>query len=844
MHERKRVSPGRTSCALLLVALAAAGGGLSNQDAGADSGARLDDTGGGPGQPSLTIGDTSIAEADAGQRNLVFVVRLSQVSSDTVSVAFATADGSATLADQDYVALEGRLAFAPGSVEESLAVVVAGDTKFEPDEQLIVTLASPVNATIEDGEATGTITNDDPPVLAVSDTSFAEGQAGSRVMAFRVRMSPATTPVTFRYQTADGTARRGEDYQHVAGEAQLAPGESQLVIEVPVLGDSLLEANERFTLRIEDVVGAVPAGLSAIGSILNDERTTFVGFDSQVPPYMASSRTLPPAWGDFEGDGRPDLQLYLNDGQSFTEMPGIRSLLAPGNYHGAAWCDYDRDGDMDLVQTPYADNSAPTSSNHLFENTPQGLLDVSSEAGMAIIGYGETPSWGDFNADGWPDLFLPFYSHVAPFQSFLFVGVGNGRFLECADSAGVSMPQIPVHLRPEGVGVADWNGDGTLDIYCASHLFLNDGDAHFTDVRAQVGLPQVFDEGAQFVDYDDDGDLDLYLRTANGPTLARNDHGFFNNATATLGIGSLGWEYGDRWADVDADGDLDLVFVPPGANLRLLLNNGDGSFIEDSAFVGTITAKSLISFADFDQDGDIDLAAGAYGRQFARNLLEQVPSTRTSHLKVRVEDDDGRLTAHGATLRLRSTDDPRHPMQTRVVDGGSGYLGQDEYTITFGGVGSGTFELEVSYPSKPGSPRVVGPAQNALLGSIQPGSQSPLLVIVRPNGQVTIQVQGPLAGVEDDRSPSLGGLWSPTPNPARHQTRFGMTWPEYVPFTLTVHDLSGRVVRTLVGDVRMEGGATWDLTDDRGREVPPGLYFARLARSTGRSSVQRVVVLR
>lgn len=844
MAERTRRAPTHVACALLLVMLAAAGTALVDGDADAQSGARTDDPGGEPGHPSITIDDATIGEGASGTSDLVFVVRLSHAVSDTVGVAFATHDGSATIADQDYVAAEGWLTFAPGSVAESVAVVVHGDTRFEADEQFGVRLSGPVRATIVDGDADGTIANDDPPVLAVSDTSFAEGHAGSRVMAFRVRLTPATTPVTFRYHTVDGTARASNlDYQDVSGEATLAPGESQVVIEVPVFGDSLLEANESFTLRIEDVPG-VPAALTAIGSILNDERTTFEGFTSPVTSYMSSSRTLPPAWGDFDDDGRPDLQLYLNDGEGFTEMPGIRSLLAPGNYHGAAWCDYDRDGDMDLVQTPYADNTAPASSAHLFENTPQGLVDVSSDAGMAIVGFGETPSWGDFNADGWPDLFLPFYSHVAPFQSFLYVGLGNGQFLECADSAGVSMPLLPFHLRPEGVGVADWNGDGTLDIYCASHFFLNDGDAHFTDVRAQLGLPAVFDEGAQFVDYDDDGDLDLYLRVASGPALYRNDQGAFSNATATLGIGPLDWQYGDRWADVDADGDLDLVFVPPGANLRLLLNNGDGTFVEDGAFVGTITAKSLVSFADFDEDGDIDLAAGAYGRQFARNKLEQVPSSRTSHLKVRVVDDDGRLTAHGATVRLRSIDDPRHPIQTRIVDGGSGYLGQDEYTLTFGGVGSGTYDLEVSYPSKPGAPRVVGPAQNALLAAIQPGHQPPLLVTVRPNGQVAIEADAPLAGVDPGAVSAFGALWSATPNPARHQTRFGMSWSEYVPFTVTVHDLTGRVLRTLMSDGRDDGGAAWDLKDDRGRQVPPGLYFAQLTRATGRNSIQRVVVLR
>src|SRR6185436_3967505 len=187
---------------------------------------------------------------------------------------------------------------------------------------------------------------------------------------------------------------------------------------------------------------------------------------------------------------------------------------------------------------------------------------------------------------------------------------------------------------------------------------------------------------------------------------------------------------------------------------HLLLNNGDGTFQEDAIFVGVIPNYDLCSLADIDGDGDLDIAAGAWSRRFARNHLEHVPRARTSFLRVRVEDNDGRLVEHGATVRLRSLDDPRHPIQTRIVDGGSGYLGQDEYTVTFGGVGSGGYDLEVSFPSTPDDPKVIGPAQNPLLGGIQGGASGAELIIVRPNGEVTIQDRDPAtAGVE----PPLSG---------------------------------------------------------------------------------------
>ena len=77
------------------------------------------------------------------------------------------------------------------------------------------------------------------------------------------------------------------------------------------------------------------------------------------------------------------------------------------------------DGDMDLVQVPYGTTEQSTYNRlHLFENTLSGLVDVAPARGMDIPGFGETPTWADFNADGWPDLFVPYYSHIAPFRAF------------------------------------------------------------------------------------------------------------------------------------------------------------------------------------------------------------------------------------------------------------------------------------------------------------------------------------------------------------------------------------------------------------------------------------------
>ena len=110
--------------------------------------------------PSLSIGDATVTEGNTGTTNAVFTVSLSTASSQTVTVRYATANGTAT-AGSDYTAVSGTLTFAPGQLTRTIAVPVLGDTVVEPNETFIVNLTSPTNATLSDSQGAGTITNND-----------------------------------------------------------------------------------------------------------------------------------------------------------------------------------------------------------------------------------------------------------------------------------------------------------------------------------------------------------------------------------------------------------------------------------------------------------------------------------------------------------------------------------------------------------------------------------------------------------------------------------------------------------------------------------------------------------
>ena len=165
----------------------------------------------GPAQPTLTVADVSVLEGNTGTKTMTFTVGLSPAATSTVTVDFATADGTAiaggsnTGSGGDYVAAAGTLVFAPGDTSKTVLINVVGDLFNESDETFKLKLSNAPNATIGRAQATGTITNDDAiPSVSISPASIAEGQAGASVLAFNVTLSaPSGQVVSVGYATAD-----------------------------------------------------------------------------------------------------------------------------------------------------------------------------------------------------------------------------------------------------------------------------------------------------------------------------------------------------------------------------------------------------------------------------------------------------------------------------------------------------------------------------------------------------------------------------------------------------------------------------------------------------------------
>ncbi len=228
-----------------------------------------------PLPPALTIDSVTVTEGDSGTVNAVFNVSLSTASRNPVTVDFATSDNTAT-APADYIAASGSLTFAPGMTRQTITVLVRGDTLNEPDETFFVTLFNARNASIRIGQALGRIINDDPPpALSIGDITVPEGDSGAVEAIFTVALSTASgKTITVNYATIPGSALPGEDYLTASGLLTFPPGSLTQTISVPVIGDTVVEANEIFWVKLSNPIGASLANERGEGVILNDDGLT------------------------------------------------------------------------------------------------------------------------------------------------------------------------------------------------------------------------------------------------------------------------------------------------------------------------------------------------------------------------------------------------------------------------------------------------------------------------------------------------------------------------------------------------------------------------------------------
>ncbi len=223
--------------------------------------------------PTVSISDVSILEGNQGSITFTFNVSLSATSGNSTSVNYSTANGTAT-ATQDYLATSGTVNFAPNEVLKTATVTVNGDLVPEINETFFVNLATPTNLTINDGQALGTILDDDNAgkiAFAFATYSVAEGSPNAIITLTRTNGSAGTVAVN--YTTSNGTATAGSDYLATTGIATFNDGQTSTSFNIPIISDANGEANETVFVSISNPLGGAILGTqtNAVLTIFDDD---------------------------------------------------------------------------------------------------------------------------------------------------------------------------------------------------------------------------------------------------------------------------------------------------------------------------------------------------------------------------------------------------------------------------------------------------------------------------------------------------------------------------------------------------------------------------------------------
>ena len=400
------------------------------------------------------------------------------------------------------------------------------------------------------------------------------------------------------------------------------------------------------------------------------------------------------SWADFNGDGLDDLtactdvgeplHFYQNTGGALQKIDPLVDLTC--NTKQVLWVDFDNDGDKDLFATCHLQ------SNRLFQNNGDGTFtDISSDAGIPNDpdpSFGA--SFGDYDRDGFLDLYVSNYTTGNVYDNYLLRNNGNGTFTETSTMVGTSTAP---NLSFQGV-FTDYNNDLNPDIYVivdldqSNILFKNSGNSTFDDVSASSGAGVVVNAmNAGTADFDKDGDIDIYITNTHenpGNVLLRNDgNGGFQNTAAFCGVDYYHTSWGANWIDYDNDSNLDLYVssIGPGeTNNALFQNRGDCVFnLLDVDYSGNSWGSFTNACSDYNNDGRMDLAVSqSYGHPYL--VLENQTPDMGNWVKVYLEGLISNRDGIGAWIEVYAED----MKLVHFTQCGESYLNQNSSTYHFG----------------------------------------------------------------------------------------------------------------------------------------------------------------
>jgi hypothetical protein len=467
-------------------------------------------------------------------------------------------------------------------------------------------------------------------------------------------------------------------------------------------------------VRLEDAGGYTVLVANASGSVTS--RVALLDVDATFTKVSSSALNLAGgasgvAWGDFNGDGFPDLlivgkgngttTLCANRGDgSFVKLPGTIGIGSAG-LGGAAWADYDNDGQVDVFVG---------GANALYRNNGNAAFSKAPFNAAGLNSY--CAAWADYDNDGFVDLFVGNYYTGG--LNGLFHNNGDGTFTKITESFLAKDKG-----NSQGVSWCDYDNDGRPDLFVANtggqkcFLYHNEGHGIFSKVTnsPMTSMTGNFACGA-WGDYDNDGFPDLFVCGYNQKRQL-----FHNNGDGTFSLatnaGPITTESGDdqsaSWADYDNDGYLDL-FVASGGPTHgmkdsLYHNNGDGTFtkILRGSLVNDNGEGAGAAWGDFNRDGFPDLFVSNFQNLASgdkENYLYLNNANSNQWLSVQCAGRVSNRSAIGAKVCVKAIIHGREIWQLREISGGGNYVSQNSFEAGFGlGDATNANLVRVRWPS-------------------------------------------------------------------------------------------------------------------------------------------------